>query len=277
MSTTLHPLRKYMRPHVTRTTNCPGCGNGIIIQALLRAIDELGLDLDDCVFVSGIGCSAWIPSPLFAADTLHTTHGRPIAFATGVKLGLPQQHVIVASGDGDLAAIGGNHLIHAARRNIDLTVVLVNNGIYGMTGGQVAPTTPRGVTTITSPYGNLEHPFDISAMVAAAGAAFVARWTTYHPRQLTRSLKTALQKPGFALVEVVSQCPVQYGKVTKMGGALDILKHFKQNSIKIDQAKTLDPDELQGKIVVGEFVNVDKPELSSAWVHLKQAMMEGSK
>jgi 2-oxoglutarate ferredoxin oxidoreductase subunit beta len=277
MSTTVHPLKKYTRPHVTKTTNCPGCGNGIITQALLRAIDELGLNMDDCVFVSGIGCSAWIPSPLFAADTLHTTHGRPIAFATGVKLGLPQQHVIVVSGDGDLAAIGGNHLIHAARRNIDLTVVLVNNGIYAMTGGQVAPTTPRGVTTITSPYGNLEHTFDISALVVAAGASFVARWTTYHPRQLTRSIKKAIQKKGFALVEVVSQCPVQFGKATKMGGAIDILKHFKKNSIKIDKAKTLDQEELKEKIVVGEFVNVEKPELSSEWDRLKRQMMEDSK
>ncbi len=277
MSTPLHPLRKYTRPHVTRTTTCPGCGNGIITQAILRAIDELGLAMDDFVFVSGIGCSAWIPSPLFAADTLHTTHGRPIAFATGVKLGLPQQHVFIASGDGDLAAIGGNHLIHAARRNIDLTVVLVNNGIYGMTGGQAAPTTPRGVTTISSPYGNLEYTFDISAMVAAAGASFVARWTTYHPRQLTRSIKKGIQKKGFALVEVVSQCPVQFGKVTKMGGAIDILKHYKRNSIRIDKAKTLDREGLEGKIVVGEFVNVEKPELSSEWDRLKREMMEDGK
>ncbi len=150
--------------------------------------------MDDFVFVSGIGCSAWIPSPLFAADTLHTTHGRPVAFATGVKLGLPDKNVMVVSGDGDLTAIGGNHLIHAARRNINLTVVLMNNGIYGMTGGQTAPTTPLGLKTITSPYGSLEHPFDIAPMVVAAGAPFVARWTTYHPRQLTRSIKKGLQK-----------------------------------------------------------------------------------
>jgi 2-oxoglutarate ferredoxin oxidoreductase subunit beta len=131
-----HPLKKYTRSQVTRTTTCPGCGNGIVTQAILRAIDELGSQMDDFVFVSGIGCSAWIPSPLFAVDTLHTTHGRPVAFATGVKLGLPDKKVVVVSGDGDLTAIGGNHLIHAARRNVDITVVLVNNGIYAMTGGQ---------------------------------------------------------------------------------------------------------------------------------------------
>ncbi len=267
--TTVHPLRKYMRPHVTRTTTCPGCGNGTIIQAILRAIDALSLSMDDFVFVSGIGCSAWIPSPLFAADTLHTTHGRPVAFATGVKLALPDKHVMVASGDGDLAAIGGNHLIHAARRNIDLTVVLVNNGIYGMTGGQTAPTTPRGVTTVTNPYGTLEHTFDISPMIAAAGAAYVARWTTWHPRQMSRSIKRALEKRGFSLVEIISQCPVQYGKVTRMGKSLDILRHYKENSVRINKAEKMDADEPADKIVVGEFVDVEKPELADEWVKLR--------
>jgi 2-oxoglutarate ferredoxin oxidoreductase subunit beta len=274
MSVSAHPLRKYMRPHVTRTTTCPGCGNGIVTQAILRAIEELDLDMDDFVFVSGIGCSAWIPSPLFAADTLHTTHGRPIAFATGIKLGLPDRNVLVASGDGDLTAIGGNHLIHAARRNIDLTVVLVNNGIYGMTGGQTAPTTPRGVTTITSPHGTLEHTFDICAMVTAAGASYVARWTTYHPRQLTRAIKRAIQKKGFALVEAFSQCPVQYGKVTKMGKARDILQYFKDNSIRIDKAGDLDEKALEGKIVVGDFVDVEKAELASEWTRLTRQIRE---
>ena len=274
MSVSEHPLRKYMRTHVTRTTTCPGCGNGIITQAILRAIHELGLDMDDFIFVSGIGCSAWIPTPLFAADTLHTTHGRPIAFATGIKLGLPEKNVLVASGDGDLAAIGGNHLIHAARRNINLTVVLVNNGIYGMTGGQTAPTTPRGVTTITSPFGTLEHTFDISAMVTAAGASYVARWTTYHPRQMTRSIKKAIKKKGFALVEAISQCPVQFGRAANLGKAVDILKYYKERSIRIQKAKDLDEEALKGKIVLGEFVDVEKAELSSEWARLKQEVME---
>lgn len=274
MSVSAHPLRKYMRKHVTVTTTCPGCGNGIVTQAILESIDDLELDMDDFVFVSGIGCSAWIPSPLFAADTLHTTHGRPIAFATGVKLCLPEKNVFVASGDGDLTAIGGNHLIHACRRNIDLTVVLVNNGIYGMTGGQTAPTTPRGVTTITHPYGTLEHTFDICAMVAAAGATYVARWTTYHPRQLKQAIKKGLQKKGFAMIEAVSQCPVQFGKVTKMGNAVDILKHFKKNSIPIGKAKDKEPAQLEGKIVVGEFVDQDKAELATEWVRLSAQLME---
>lgn len=270
MSVSVHPFRRYMRPHVKRTTTCPGCGNGIITQAILRAIEELGLDMEDFIFVSGIGCSAWIPSPLFDADTLHTTHGRPVAFAMGVKLGLPEKNVMVASGDGDLAAIGGNHLIHAARRNLDLTVVLVNNGIYGMTGGQTAPTTPRGVSTISSPYGSLEHAFDISAMIAAAGAPYVARWTTYHPRQIIRSIKKAIQKRGFALVEVISQCPVQFGRASKLGKAVDMLKYYKQNSINIKKSKDLDKEALKEKIVVGEFVDIEKPELASELIRLKK-------
>jgi 2-oxoglutarate ferredoxin oxidoreductase subunit beta len=274
MSVAAHPLRKYTRSHVLRTTTCPGCGIGTVSQAILRAIDELELDMDDFVFVSGIGCSAWIPSPFYNADTLHTTHGRPIAYATGVKLGLPAKNVMVVSGDGDLTAIGGNHLIHAARRNIDLTVVLLNNGIYGMTGGQTAPTTPRGLTTITSPYGTLEHTFDISALVAAAGAPFVARWTTYHPRQLTRSIKKGIQKKGFALIEAVSQCPVQYGKVSKLGNAVSMLKYFKANSIRIDQAKGMEAAELEGKITVGEFVDIEKAELTAEWAKLKKKLRE---
>ncbi|MEW6667891.1 MAG: thiamine pyrophosphate-dependent enzyme [Thermodesulfobacteriota bacterium] len=274
MTAEVHPLKKYTRPYVTRSTNCPGCGNGIVTQAILRAIDGLGLGMDDFVFASGIGCSAWIPSPLFDADTLHTTHGRPIAFATGVKLCLPDKHVMVVSGDGDLTAIGGNHLIHAARRNIDMTVVLINNGIYGMTGGQTAPTTPRGLKTITSPYGTVEHTFDISAMVVAAGAPFVARWTTYHPRQMTRSIQRAIQKKGFALIEAVSQCPVQYGRVSRLGKAIDMLRHFKENSVGVARAGMMSPQELEGKLVVGEFIDTDKPELTEEWKRLRDRLAE---
>jgi 2-oxoglutarate ferredoxin oxidoreductase subunit beta len=272
---TAHPLRqKYTRSHIQRTTTCPGCGIGTVSQAILRAIDELQFNIDDFIFVSGIGCSAWIPSPFYNADTLHTTHGRPIAFATGVKLGLPGKHVMVVSGDGDLSAIGGNHLIHAARRNIDLTVVLVNNGIYGMTGGQTAPTTPRGIKTVTSPYGVMEHHFDISPMVVAAGAAYVARWTTIHPRQMTRSIKKGIQKKGFALIEAVSQCPVQFGRASKLGGAVDMLKHFKKNSIRIDKTQEMDEAALQDKIIVGEFVDREKAELSQQWLELQCELME---
>lgn len=274
MKAVVHPLKKYTRSHITRTTTCPGCGIGIVAQATLRAIDELALDMDDFAFVSGIGCSAWAPSPLFNADTLHTTHGRPIAFANGVKLANPDTNVMVISGDGDLSAIGGNHLIHAARRNIDLTVIMINNAIYGMTGGQTAPTTPKGLRTITSPYGTMEHPFDISPMVVSAGASYVARWTTYHVRQLTRSIKTGLQKKGFAFIEAVSQCPVQFGRVSKLGKAAAMMENYKLNSVKLRDAEGMSEEELQGKFVVGEYANIEKEELSQQWQTLKRNMTE---
>lgn len=256
-----HPLGKFIRPSAKSTANCPGCGNGILAQAILQAIDELGLTMDDFVFVSGIGCSAWIPSPSFYADVLHTTHGRPIAFATGVKAAMPDKHVMVVSGDGDLTAIGGNHLIHAARRNIAMTVFCVNNGIYGMTGGQVAPTTPFGANTVTTPFGNAENPFDICDLVAGAGASFVARWTTYQPRQIVKTAKKAIQKKGFAFVEVISQCPVEFGRKTGMGNSVQMMEYYKQNSLTAAKAKSLTPAERTGKILVGEFLDIDKPEL----------------
>ncbi len=268
-----HPLAKYIRPSAKTTANCPGCGNGILAQSILRAIEELGLTLDDFVFVSGIGCAAWIPSPSFFADVLHTTHGRPIAFGIGVKAALPQKRVMVISGDGDLTAIGGNHLIHAARRNVAMTVFCVNNGIYGMTGGQVAPTTPLGLTTVTTPYGNAENPFDISELVKGAGASFVARWTTYHPRQLVKTAKKAIQKRGFAFVEVLSQCPVEFGRKTGIGNAVQMLEWYKTKSVTVTRAKDMSPKELADRIVVGEFVDIEKPELIETLAGIREKAM----
>ena len=271
-----HPLAQYIRPSAKSTANCPGCGNGILAQAILQAIDELGLAMDDFVFVSGIGCSAWIPSPSFFADVLHTTHGRPIAFATGIKAAMPEKHVMVVSGDGDLTAIGGNHLIHAARRNIAMTVVCVNNGIYGMTGGQVAPTTPLGLQTITTQFGNAENPFDICKLVEGAGATFIARWTTYHPRQIVKTMKRAIQKKGFAFVEVVSQCPVEFGRKTGMGNSVQMMEHYKQNSVSLAKATTMTAEERTGKIVVGEFLDIDKPELIDTMAKVRAKAMASS-
>jgi 2-oxoglutarate ferredoxin oxidoreductase subunit beta len=264
-----HPLYKFIRPSVTSTTNCPGCGNGIVTQSILRAVDSLGMDLDDFVFVSGIGCAAWIPSPLFNADVLHVTHGRPIAFALGIKMGLPEKKVMVISGDGDLAAIGGNHLIHGARRNVDMTVICVNNKIYGMTGGQAGPTTPAGVKTTTTPYGSFENPFDISRLVIAAGAPFVACWTTVHARQLTRSIKKAINKKGFAFIEVHSQCPVQFGRKSGMSGAVQMMEDYRKRSIGVEKAAGLPDDELAKRIVVGELVNIQKPEMTEEIERIK--------
>ena len=271
-----HPLDRYIRPSARRTTNCPGCGNGIVAQAVLRAIDQLGMSMDDFVFVSGIGCSAWIPSPFFYADVLHTTHGRPIAFATGIKLGLPEKKVMVISGDGDLTAIGGNHLIHAARRNIDMVVVCINNGIYGMTGGQMAPTTPRGLRTVTSPYGNIEDPFDISGLAMAAGASFVARWTTYHARNITGTMKRAIQHRGFSFIEIVSQCPVQFGRRTGMGSATDMMEHYKADSIPARRAARMSAEELEGKLVVGELLDVERPEFTREMERLIRMAQEAA-
>lgn len=202
---------------------CPGCGGGIILNCFLRAIDDLGLEQDKILAVSGIGCTAWIPSPNFNGDTLHTTHGRAIAFATGAKAFNPDLTTVVFTGDGDGAGIGGNHLIHAARRNINLKVILVNNMSYAMTGGQIAPTTMHGETTVTSPYGNPEFPFDITQLVKAAGASYVAKWSTYHVIELTNAIKEALQHKGFSFIEVLSQCPTQQRRIFNLRGPLDSL------------------------------------------------------
>jgi 2-oxoglutarate ferredoxin oxidoreductase subunit beta len=191
---------------------CPGCGNEKVIDSILLAIEELYGSTDNFVFVSGIGCAAWIPSPHINADTIHTTHGRPITFATGVKLANPNLKVVVISGDGDLAGIGGNHLIHAARRNVELTVICVNNLVYGMTGGQLSPTTPRGALTSTTTEGNIEYPFDLARLVKNAGATYAARWTTLHKSQLQNSIEKSLKKgqKGFAFVEIISPCTTQF-------------------------------------------------------------------
>jgi len=269
-----HPLYKYIRKSELKTANCPGCGNGILAQSILRAIDDENLDMNDFVFVSGIGCAAWIPSPYFLADTLHTTHGRPIAFATGVKLSSPDTRVMVISGDGDLLAIGGNHFIHAARRNIDLTVVCVNNGIYGMTGGQTAPTTPVGLKTATSPWGNAENTFDICELAKAAGATFVARWTVYHSRQITRTIRKAFNHRGFSLIEIMSHCPVQFGRKTGMGSSVQMFEYFKNNSIAMEKAAHALTEEKEGKIVVGEFLDISKTVLDDEMLMIRNKAKE---
>ncbi|MCK4437996.1 hypothetical protein KAV47_02875 [Candidatus Bathyarchaeota archaeon] len=235
-------LKYYRDRYIRRQPSafCPGCGGGIILNCFVRAIDDLGLDKDKILAVSGIGCSAWIPSPNFNGDTLHTTHGRAIAFATGAKTYNPELTTVVFVGDGDGAGIGGNHLIHAARRNIDLTVILVNNMSYAMTGGQIAPTTPHGETTVTSPYGNPESPFDITQLVRAAGASYVAKWSTYHVVELTRSIKEAIEHKGFSFIEVLSQCPTQQRRIFNLRDPVDslpsrILDMFSESTVVMDR------------------------------------------
>ncbi len=257
-----HRLLKYLRKEIMPTTFCVGCGGGTVLNAFTHAIDELGIDPREIVCVTGIGCSSWIPSPYFHCDTLHTTHGRAVAFAHGVKVMKPEMKVIIIAGDGDLAGIGGNHLIHAARRNIDLTVFLVNNFIYGMTGGQVSPTTPFGIRTTTTPHGNVEHPFKIAELVAAAGGVYVARWTTYHPFQLMESMQNAIRTRGFSFIEIMSQCPVSYGKNCGLSDAVAALHYFKDTSIHIDDARGMTEEELEDKIVIGKLASRKRSEFT---------------
>jgi 2-oxoglutarate ferredoxin oxidoreductase subunit beta len=241
-------------PHVW----CPGCGNGIVMGALLRAIYRLEMDKNDLVLASGIGCSGRMPTYL-DFNTLHTTHGRALTFATGVKLAKPELNVIAIMGDGDATAIGGNHFIHAARRNLNLTAIIINNSIYGMTGGQYSPTTPFGSRSTTSVYGHIEHAFSIAELAVTAGASFVARATVYHADLLDRLIEQAVEKRGFAVVEVISNCHGQYGRRNKLGGAVDMLKQFKEQSVTVNRAEKMSPEELEGKITIGVLADREIP------------------
>ncbi len=261
-------IHKYLRhnkkfPHVW----CAGCSNGIILGDIIRAIAELNYDRDGITMVSGIGCSSRMPVYV-DFNTLHTLHGRAIPFATGVKFQKPEQKVIVVTGDGDATAIGGNHFIHAARRNIDITVILINNNIYGMTGGQYSPTTPTGDRATTCPYGNIDPVFDICELAMGAGATFVARTTAFHAVEAQGLIKQALEHKGFSLVEVVSACPVIYGRLNRKGGAPEMMKSMKDNSVPIQAVSKMTPEQLEGKIVRGILRNVEKAEYCEAYENL---------
>jgi len=250
-------LREDRLPHIY----CAGCGNGTIINCVLEAVERIGWEKNDTIFLSGIGCSSRAPGYILT-DSLHTTHGRAIAFATGVKMANPSLHVVVFTGDGDLAAIGGNHFIHACRRNIDITVVCMNNHIYGMTGGQGSPTTPIGKTSTTTPYGAEESPFDLVDLAIAAGANYVARWTSFHVKQLTDAVLTGLMTPGFSLIEVRCQCPTSYGRRNKYREPGDYMTYLKTHAIlKEKWERTAGPrDELPpDSFLVGEFIRRNRP------------------
>ncbi|MBE3520272.1 MAG: 2-oxoacid:ferredoxin oxidoreductase subunit beta [Firmicutes bacterium] len=266
-------LTKYLRveklPHIW----CAGCGHGIVTQAIVRAIDELGLDPAKVTIVSGIGCSSRAPGYM-NFDTLHTTHGRAIAFATGVKLARPELKVIVITGDGDAAAIGGNHLIHAARRNIDLTVVCYNNSIYGMTSGQYSPVTPLGSFASTAPYGMVERPFDLCELVMGAGGTFVARSTTYHARHLTNVIKQAIQHKGFSFVDALSQCPTYFGRRNNMKDALAMLNWYKENAVSRDDWAKMPPAERGSKFPIGVFRDEEAPEYCETYRKVIEKAME---
>ncbi len=249
-------LRADRLPHIW----CPGCGIGIALGCFVQALEEARIDLNRLAVVSGIGCTGRVAGYV-RCDSFHTTHGRAIPFAMGLHLANPELEVVVFSGDGDLAAIGGNHLIHAARRNVDLTVICVNNFVYGMTGGQSGPTSQEGARTATTPTGNREPPFNLPRLVAAAGATYVARWTVLDLGRLRRSLVEALRHEGFAFVEVISPCPIYYGRLNRLGEALDELRHYRDHTVLKPGAplEECDLSTLGGTIVVGKFVELHRP------------------
>ena len=263
-------IHKYLRhdkkfPHVW----CPGCGNGIILGALIRAISRTGYEKDEMVLVSGIGCSGRM-TVYVDFNTLHTTHGRALTFATGVKLANPKLQVIVIMGDGDATAIGGNHFIHAARRNLNLTALIVNNSIYGMTGGQYSPTTPYGALATTSLYGNIEHAFSIAELAVTAGAAFVARGTVYHAGLLDKLIEQAIRKRGFSVVEAISHCHTQYGRRNRMGGAVEMLRWQKEAAVSVEKAAQLTEEERAGKVTIGVLVDRDLPIYTQEYKKIRQ-------
>ena len=259
MSEVTKLIHKYLRhdkkvPHVW----CPGCGIGILLGALIRAIDRTGFEKDDIVLVSGIGCSGRLPVYV-DFNTLHTTHGRALTFATGVKLAKPNLKVIVVMGDGDAVAIGGNHFIHAARRNIDLTAIIVNNNVYGMTGGQYSPTTPYGMRSTTTVYSNIEQDFRISELAVTAGAVFVGRGTVYHAKLLDSLIEQALLKKGFSVVEVISHCHTQYGRQNRLGSAVEMMQWQRDHALPVEKALKMKSEELKDKILIGVLTDKELP------------------
>lgn len=268
-----NPVEPFLRmeriPHIW----CPGCGIGTSVNCFTRALIESNTNLDKIAIVSGIGCSGRVAGYL-KLDSFHTTHGRAIPFATGLKLANPDLTVVVYSGDGDLFAIGGNHFIHAARRNLDLKVICVNNLIYAMTGGQSAPTTPVNAISTTAPYGSYEPPFNLPYLAQASGATYVARWTTFHVRQLSKSIKEILNKPGFCFIEVLSPCPTLYQRRNKQGDGLEAMKMYRENSKTKHGASTAEVAlDGGGPIIVGKFVDIERPSyLSSMHQHLSKRL-----
>ena len=256
---------RYLR-HSKKFPNvwCAGCGIGIVLGAIIRAVDKLQLNKDDVALLSGIGCTGRMPVYV-DFNTLHTTHGRALAFATGLKMVRPEMKVITVMGDGDALAIGGNHFIHAARRNIGLTAIVVNNSTYGMTGGQYSPTTPIGAQAATAPYGHIEQPFPIAELASAAGAAFVARSTVYHVQELEKYIAQAITKDGFAVVEAVSYCHTTLGRINRWGTAPDMMRHLKDQSIPLRRAEQMSEEEKRGKIVRGVFADRDITEYTQLY------------
>lgn len=266
-------LKKYYRPKLPHMW-CPGCGNGIVTAAIVKAIDKLGLDQDKTTIVSGIGCSSRAPGYLHF-DTLHTAHGRALPFATGIKIAKPDHKVIVISGDGDATAIGGNHFIHAARRNIDMTLIVYNNNIYGMTGGQYSPLTPHMAKATTAPYGNVDRAFDLTELAKGAGATFVARSTTYHAKQLSELVAKAIEHKGFSVVEAITGCPISYGRQNKLGKPAALIAWQRDNAITVEAAAKLKPEQVAGKFLIGVLHEEEAPEYVTEYGKVIKKAMGG--
>jgi 2-oxoglutarate ferredoxin oxidoreductase subunit beta len=259
-------LRQDMMPHIW----CPGCGVGIILKGLIRAMDACGWDRDATAMVSGIGCTSRAPGYV-DMNTLHTTHGRALTFATGVKLAAPDKNVVVISGDGDAAAIGGNHLIHACRRNIDITLVIVNNGIYGMTGGQFSPTTPADSRAATAPYGNIDPSFDLCQLAIAAGASYVARAHVGNAVFLEKMIRNGLKHKGFSVVEVMANCHTQWGRRNKYPDPADLIEKITADAVILSQWEKMTPEQREGKFPVGVmYHNPAKPEYCESYRNLQE-------
>ena len=262
-------FRNHRLPHIW----CPGCGHGIITRAVAQAIDNLNLDKEKVCIVSGIGCSSRAPGYM-DYNTLHTTHGRALAFATGVKMARPELKVIVITGDGDCTAIGGNHLIHSARRNIDITTILFNNKIYGMTGGQFSPATPYQEKGTTAPHGSIDPDFDICKLAAGAGATYVARSTAYHVPQTVKYIQAAIEHEGFSLVEAISGCPTYYGRRNKKGSAVDLMNYYKDFALDVKVADKVPAEKKEGKFLIGEFTREDRPEYVAQYQQLIERLQK---
>ena len=267
-------INKYFRPRLPHIW-CPGCGNGIVTSALMKAVDKLAISQDNTVVVSGIGCSSRA-SGYLDFDTIHTAHGRALTVATGIKLAEPDLNVIVLTGDGDSTAIGGNHFIHAARRNINLTVIIYNNNIYGMTGGQYSPLTPTGSRASTAPYTTVERSFDLAELAKAAGATFVARGTVYHTPLLVDVLSQALAHDGFSIVEAITQCPISYGRQNKLGDAASMMGWQRDHAVTTEAAKRLTPEQLDGKFLIGVLHKSVAPEYTKEYAKVIARAQKGA-
>lgn len=262
-----YDYEKSIRPGKLPHIWCPGCGHGIVMKGLIRAMDACELDRNNTAVVSGIGCASRLPGYLDAC-TLHTAHGRAAAFATGVKMAKPDMNVIVVGGDGDGTAIGGNHFIHACRRNIDMTYLIMNNSIYGMTGGQFSPCTPTGAMASTTVYGNPDPTFDISQLAIGAGATFVARGTAYHAAQIDKLIAAGIRHKGISVVEILDDCPTTYGRRNKFRSVIEMMKRLKDIAVPVAAAAKMTPEQLEGKVLTGILHDVERPEYTEQYAEV---------